>query len=119
MILDVDRLKLDKGAAVGLDRVRLPYSIIIDHGGHNVMCEVAHAGIVRDITRFNKSHVDDAIVLHAIGKILDVLGAEEIVTVIAHVIGDVNSHGTQRVQAIAAARLQVTVHACQRVHHHH
>ena len=111
MVLDVDRLKLDEGASVSLNRVWLPYSIVIDHSGHNVMGKVAHAGIVGNITRFNKSHVDDAIVLHAIGKILDVLGTEEIIAVIAHVIGDVNSHGAQRVQAIAAARLQVMVFA--------
>ena len=119
MVLDMNWLKLNEGAAVSLDRVRLPYSIIIDHGGHNVVGEVAHAGIVGYLGRFDETHVDDSLVLYAIGKILDVLGPEKVVTVIAHVIGDVNPHGAQGVQTIAAARLQVMVFTGQRVHHHH
>ena len=59
----------------------------------------------------------DALVLDAVGKVLDVFGPEEVVAAVAHVVGDIDAHGAQRVQAVAAARLQITVDPGQRVHH--
>ena len=80
------------------------------------MGDVAYLGIIGDISRFYQFHVNHALLLHTVGKILDILRAEEIVALVADGIGDIDAHGTQRVQAIAAARLQVMVDTGQRVH---
>ena len=79
------------------------------------MGQVTAIGIVGNVGRLNHLEVDDALVLDAVGQILDVFGSEEIVATVAHGIGDIDAHGIQRIQTIAAAGLQVAVLPCQRV----
>ena len=61
--------------------------------------------------------MNHTLVLDAVSQILDILGSEEIIALVAHIIGDIDAHGSQRIQAVAATRLQVMIDPCQRVHH--
>ena len=119
MVLDVDGLIFDECASAGFDGIGVTVAIVIDDSGNDVVGAVAHHRIVGNIVGLDQTHVNHTLVLHAVGKILDKLRTEEIVALVADGIGDVNAHGTQRIQTIAASRLQITVGTCQRIHHHH
>ena len=94
-------------------------AIVIDDSGNDVVGAVAHHRIVGNVVCLDQAHVNHALVLHAVGKILDVFRPEEIIAAVAHEVSDIDAHSAQRVQTIAAARLQITVGAGQRIHHHH
>ena len=60
--------------------------------------------------------MNHALVLDTVSQILDVFRPEEIVATVAYKVGDIDAYRTQRVQAIAATGLQITVDTGQRIH---
>ena len=109
MVLDIDRFVADEGAIPHLKRVGLAHGIVVDYRGRDVVDQIAYLGIVGDIGRWYHTHVYHALVLDAVGQILDILRLEEIIATVAHKVGDIDAHGSQRIQAVAATGLQVTI----------
>ena len=119
MILDIDRFIADERAIPCLDRIGLAHGIVVDDRSRDIMNEITYLGVIGNVARRNHAHVNHALVLHTVSKVLQILRPEEIIAAVAHMVGDIDAYGAQRVQAIAAPRLEITVYSCQRVHQLH
>ncbi len=85
------------------------------HGGGDGAGQVAVLGLIGHIGRHDEPHVDHAALRHAVGQILDVLGAKVVVATVAQGVGDVDAHLVERVEAVAVAGAQIGMGAGQRV----
>ena len=79
------------------------------------MAEKTHISLVGHIRCLNDLQIHLAGVAHTVGKIFQIFRFKIVISLIAQHIGDFNSHGIERIEAIAIATLKIAIGACHRV----